>query len=594
MFNMIRTSKRIILKNWSTLLWFEIIKGIVFAFLFPFINDMLAVMLKIIEVPYFSQENVYMIFTNPLTIAIVLGIIIFFSFYAYFQIVSLVVYCEKGWKEETLSIVEFFKETWKKSINILRCKNFMIFLGMLIIMPFLIVPLTTGIINEIKIPEFIMEFIINNSTLFIMYLVFVLIINILFFLYLFGLPETILNGEGFVSSWKTSLKMLKGRKIKTVFALLVTFLVFILVCLAVFILSIVIIVLYTKLFFDVDKSRYVFRLLYLSWSRVITIIFSILGPTFLFSTIIVLYHKYRGDVEPVQIRKKYTLWLFLKRMAVIVSTIVLMMFYSESEVGGNLIYPEKLSTKIVAHRAGATFAPENTLIALKESIKNKTDIAEVDVQQLKDGTLIIMHDSNFNRTAKVDKNVWDVDYAMVKTFDAGAWFGYEFEGEPIPTLEEMLVLAKNRIGLMIELKLSGHEKNLEQQTLDLIKKHEMNDQCSLASMNLEILKRIKELEPSIETVYITPVLFSDVYDLEYVDGYSVETTSITREMISTIHLQGKKIYAWTANSEENIKKILRYQVDGLVTDNTEWANYFLNEISRNLILDSLEETFFTK
>ena len=53
---------------------------------------------------------------------------------------------------------------------------------------------------------------------------------------------------------------------------------------------------------------------------------------------------------------------------------------------------------VVAHRAGAKVAPENTVAALEQAIRDGVPIAEIDVQQLSDGTLIVMHDSNFKRT----------------------------------------------------------------------------------------------------------------------------------------------------------------------------------------------------
>ena len=57
---------------------------------------------------------------------------------------------------------------------------------------------------------------------------------------------------------------------------------------------------------------------------------------------------------------------------------------------------------VVAHRAGAKVAPENTVAALEQAIRDGAPIAEIDVQQLSDGTLIVMHDSNFKRTTGED------------------------------------------------------------------------------------------------------------------------------------------------------------------------------------------------
>lgn len=108
---------------------------------------------------------------------------------------------------------------------------------------------------------------------------------------------------------------------------------------------------------------------------------------------------------------------------------------------------------------------------------------------------------------------------------------------------------------MIELKLNGHEDRLVEQVLELVTKHDMLDQCSIASLNLEVLKEAKNLNPNVKTVYITPLIFSGQYDIDFIDAFSVETTSMTREMVATMHLHRKEVYGWTANSKETIEKI---------------------------------------
>lgn len=73
---------------------------------------------------------------------------------------------------------------------------------------------------------------------------------------------------------------------------------------------------------------------------------------------------------------------------------------------------------------------------------------------------------------------------------------------PVPTLEEMLLEAKGKIGLMIELKDSGHAEGLEEAVVELIRRHGFSD-CIVASMDLEILERVKAIAPEIRTVYIS-------------------------------------------------------------------------------------------
>ena len=96
---------------------------------------------------------------------------------------------------------------------------------------------------------------------------------------------------------------------------------------------------------------------------------------------------------------------------------------------------------------------------LEAAVEDEADCVELDVQQLADGTIILMHDSNFRRTTGVSRNVWEVGWEEVQTYDAGSWFSPEFEGERIPTLEEFLQAADGRMFLNIEIKATGREQN---------------------------------------------------------------------------------------------------------------------------------------
>ena len=156
----------------------------------------------------------------------------------------------------------------------------------------------------------------------------------------------------------------------------------------------------------------------------------------------------------------------------------------------------------------------------------------------------------------------------------------------------MLAAAKNRIHLMIELKSSGHERQLVETTLALIQKYGMEDQCSIASMDSAILQQTKAINPSIETVLITAVFYAPLLDYDTIDGYSIETTFVNYEIASLTDFSRKKLYVWTANEEANINKILRLGVDGIVTDNPLLASYYKDMLMRNLWMDSLTEFFF--
>ena len=232
---------------------------------------------------------------------------------------------------------------------------------------------------------------------------------------------------------------------------------------------------------------------------------------------------------------------------------------------------------VVAHRAGEKVAPENTLAALEQAIRDGAPIAEIDVQQLSDGTLIVMHDSNFKRTAGEDVCVWDVEADVLSALEVGSAFSAAYRGEQIPTLEEMLACAGGRITLMIELKYTGQEQELEENVLALLQEYDMMDECIIGSMNKGILQRVKELEPDISTVYIAHDLGEDDYDLDYADSYSIEGKNLTTDMVEAIHYEGKYVYGWTANTSGAMRQIVNSGADGIITDDVRLLQTFLRE-----------------
>ena len=246
----------------------------------------------------------------------------------------------------------------------------------------------------------------------------------------------------------------------------------------------------------------------------------------------------------------------------------------------------------MAHRAGSAFAPENTVCALNEAVKAEADCAEIDVQQTKDKKLIVMHDTDFKRISGVNKKVWEADLKEVKTYDAGSSFYPDHRFENYPTLEEMLKASKGKIDLMIELKSTGHEKELEAKTVNLIKKYKMEDQCIVASMNYDILKKTKEIDKDIRTCYITTLFYGDVKELKYADELSVEATFINNIIVSDAHYNNKKIYAWTVNKEENIRNIIRTGLDGIVTDNPYYTKYVIENRNKNILAQDIYNMFY--
>ncbi len=104
------------------------------------------------------------------------------------------------------------------------------------------------------------------------------------------------------------------------------------------------------------------------------------------------------------------------------------------------------------HRGNAAECPENTLASFRSAIELGVDVIECDVHLTDDGQLAVIHDHLIDRTTDGSGLVRDYTMAELKRFDAGSWKDAKFAGERIPSLDEVLAVAKGKVGVAIEIK----------------------------------------------------------------------------------------------------------------------------------------------
>ncbi len=230
------------------------------------------------------------------------------------------------------------------------------------------------------------------------------------------------------------------------------------------------------------------------------------------------------------------------------------------------------------------------MIAFEKAKEMGADWIELDVQETKDGKIVVIHDSNLKRTTGINKNVWDVSYDKIKDLDAGSFLDKKYSDARIPLLEDVVKWAKkNYIKLNIELKPNGHEKNLESEVIDIILENDFIDNCVLTSQTYYILTNIKNYNKDIKTIYVMSVAFGSITNIDNADHFSVEASNVNKSLVNNIHKNGKELYVWTVNNETNIKKMLDYNVDNIITDNIELTKKLIDENkTSNIILEYIK------
>jgi glycerophosphoryl diester phosphodiesterase len=208
----------------------------------------------------------------------------------------------------------------------------------------------------------------------------------------------------------------------------------------------------------------------------------------------------------------------------------------------------------------------------ERAITDGADWLELDVQENADGEVIVAHDRDFMRSAGSGLEVWNATSNDLAELDIGSSFAPEFSDQRVPTLHQVLELAKGRVGIFIELKYYGHDVNLEQKVVDLVEETGMTSHIVIMSLNYDGVLKAAALRPDWTCGLLNAVAIGDVTRLD-VDFLALTGKATTVSMIRRTHRREMKIYPWTINNPAQMWVMMSRGADGIITDRVALANY---------------------
>jgi len=227
---------------------------------------------------------------------------------------------------------------------------------------------------------------------------------------------------------------------------------------------------------------------------------------------------------------------------------------------------------VTAHRGGfSKVVPENSKSAIRKAIEVGADYAEIDVQETADGVIILNHDSDLMRVAGVPGEISAMTLDKVRGADIGSKFSSAFAGEKVPTLAEVIALARERIKLEIELKYYDREgeqakgRNLAVDVVRLVEREHFESQCIVSSLNYEALLEVRRYNPRIHTAAIVTLAIGDIDRLD-VDALCVNAESLSDRLICAARARHKDVQAWTVDDPRQMIKLIERGVSNIVTN----------------------------
>lgn len=234
--------------------------------------------------------------------------------------------------------------------------------------------------------------------------------------------------------------------------------------------------------------------------------------------------------------------------------------------------------KIVAHRGGGALAPENTIAAMRCGLNHGFRGVEFDVMLAKDGVPIVMHDPVLGRTIAGEGSIADFTAQELAAHDAGAWFGEDYVGEPVPTFEQVVAFCRhNQLWMDIEIKpVPGFEDQtgwvVAQATRRLFESVPDRSPAALpllSSFSFEALQAAQLAAPEIPRGFLVDQIPADWHDRLHALGAIALMTNhknLTPLLARAVKDAGFGLFCYTVNEPVRATEILSWGVDGFCTD----------------------------
>lgn len=233
---------------------------------------------------------------------------------------------------------------------------------------------------------------------------------------------------------------------------------------------------------------------------------------------------------------------------------------------------------IFAHRGASAHAPENTIAAFDLALEQGADAIELDVKLSADGEVVVIHDPTVDRTTGAHGRVKEMALADLRSLDAGSFFSAAYESERIPTLGEVFEAVGKRTFINVELtNYNTPRDHLVESVCMLVKKFGMQKRVLFSSFLPANLSTARNYLPDVPTglLALSGVLglWSRSFGFAFgrYEALHPNLRNATQQQIYFVHRLKKRVHVWTVNEETDLRRLFRWGVDGVFTDDPQLA-----------------------
>ncbi len=551
------------------LLAFQVVSELLLSLITFAVSALSSMLLGLTGKAAITSGNIGIMFTHWEGYVIILLNLLMVLAYVAVELNALIIYCSKLIVGENPSVWRCIGEGFAGLKKYLNLRGLIIVIYASVLAPILGLGFSISMTSTFYVPRFIMSVINANPLFSTGYFIVMALLTVVAFVYSFILHGALVDNMTMKEASVNSRKLVKRNFKNYIFELFCYAVIMVLVFAVLFLIAVIPLLIVRNI--AMGESAQIFWNILLTIIPIAVVLFaSLMAVSFLILKVSMLYKKYTTEGE----------WSYQPRekkhhpFVIAAAILVLLLCVGISAIGTynfDEAFHTKITTEVIAHRAGGVEAPENTVKGIETAVELGAKGCEIDIQRTKDGYYIVNHDADFARTAGVSKTPGEMTLEEVKEL--------RVDGEPVPTLEEMLDASKDKAVLFVELKGESADNQMADDAVRIIKEKGMEDQAVLISLKYDVLEYVEQNYPEMLTGYLAFISFGQIEDTPF-DYLALEEEISTDENIDAIHEKGKMVMVWTVNEEDDIEDFMTGDADAIITDSVKLAGEIKEQLSR--------------
>ena len=255
---------------------------------------------------------------------------------------------------------------------------------------------------------------------------------------------------------------------------------------------------------------------------------------------------------------------------------------------------------IQGHRGCRGLLPENSLIGFQKALELGVHTLELDVVISKDHKVVVSHEPFMNHEIALNLdgtpiteedeqnyNLYQMNYDSIQQYDCGSKLHPRFPNQKKvvvfkPLLSEVINMAEKmsdqKVRYNIEIKRKPSYDDVYAPkvgtfvhlVLSVIKEHGISDRTNLQAFDLVTLEEIKKQDANMPVALLVdenesipeklqqlsykPAIISPYYKL------------LNEKMVQHYQKNEYKVIPWTVNTKKDMQELIRWNVDGIITD----------------------------